>query len=316
MIKLDPALFAPDAVSAETRAFNETLEATLSALPATHTIPPEVTRRARDEGKGIFPQHGPLAGSEWRDIDFDGKVRVTPSPRVKATGIYLHIHGGGWTIGSPAHHDRLNQELAAATGAAVVSVRYRLAPEHPWPAGPDDVMTAARWLIGNAMAEFGTDRIVIGGESAGAHLAAVALLRLRAEGLGGKIAGAVFNYGCFDMRMTASMRNWGPRQLVLSTPTVAWFADNFIPDVAVREDPIASPLLAELSGMPPALFQIGTMDPLIDDSLQMAARWTGAGLDARLAVYPGGVHAFDAFDLAISHQARAASHAFVAEMCG
>jgi len=275
-----------------------------------------VTRRARDEGKGLFPMHGPLDGSDWRDIDFGGRVRVTPSPRPQATGVYLHVHGGGWTIGSPAHSDRLNQRLAAATGAAVVSVRYRLAPEDPWPAGPDDVMNAARWVIGNAKAEFGTDRIVIGGESAGAHLSALALLRLRAEGLGGRIHGAVFNYGVFDLRMTASMRNWGARQLVLSTPTVAWFTDNFVPDAATRSDPIASPLLADLAGMPPALFQVGTMDPLVDDSLQMAARWAGAGLGARLAVYPGGIHAFDMFDLAISRQAHAAAQTFITEMFG
>jgi acetyl esterase/lipase len=311
MIQLDPALFSHAAVSDETRAFNAALEATLKDLPPTHTIAPELTRRARDEGKGIFPMHGPLDGSEWREIDFGGMVRVTPSPRPKATGVYFHVHGGGWTIGSPAHSDRLNQQLAHATGAAVVSVRYRLAPEHPWPKGPDDVMTALRWVIANAMAEFGTDKIAIGGESAGAHLCAVALLRLRAEGLLGHIRGAVFNYGCFDLRMTASMRNWGPRPLILSTPTVAWFADNFTPDASVREDPVASPILAELSGMPPALFQVGTEDPLMDDSLQMAARWAGAGLDARLAVYPGGVHAFDMFDLKIAMDARAASHAFV-----
>ena len=174
-------------------------------------------------------------------------------------------------------------------------------------------MNAARWLIENAKAEFGTDRIAIGGESAGAHLSAVALLRLRDEGLLGHILGAAFNYGCFDLRMTASMKNWGPRPLILSTPTVAWFADNFTPDASVREDPVASPILADLSGMPPALFQIGTWDPLMDDSLQMAARWTGAGLDARLVVHPGGVHAFDMFDLAIARDAHAATHAFLSE---
>jgi acetyl esterase/lipase len=316
MIKLDPAQFAKSAVSDETRAFNETLEAALKDMPPTHTIPPEVTRRAREEGKGLFPMHGPLDGSEWREIDFGGMVRVTPSPRPKATGVYFHVHGGGWTIGSPAYHDRQNQAIAKATGAAVVSVRYRLAPEHPWPDGPDDVMNAARWLIENANAEFGTDRIAMGGESAGGHLCAVALLRLRDEGLLGHIHGAVFNYGCFDLRMTASMKNWGPRPLILSTPTVAWFADNFTPDAAIRSDPIASPLLAELSGMPPALFQIGTSDPLMDDSLQMVARWAGAGLDARLAIYPGGVHAFDMFDLAIAREAHAATHAFLAEIFG
>ena len=78
-------------------------------------------------------------------------------------------------------------------------------------------------------------------------------------------------------RMTASARNWGDKAMVLSTPTIAWFAANLCPDASVMADPLASPLLADLSGMPPALFQVGTADPLLDDSLAMAARWTGAG---------------------------------------
>jgi acetyl esterase/lipase len=317
MLTIDPALFRPEAVSDETARFNAEIEATLAEMPAVHELPVEQTRKLRDEGFGIFPLGGPLEGSDWREIPGagvgPGRVRVSPAPG-RPKGLYLHIHGGGWTIGRPWHFDRANQALAEAAGVTVVSVEYRLAPENPFPAGPDDCLAAARWLIENAEKEFGTDRIVIGGESAGAHLSAATLLRLRDEaGLGGRIAGAVLNYGAYDLRLTPSMRRWGARKLILSTPTVEWFTANFVPDPAAREDPVASPALADLSDMPPALFQVGTEDPLIDDTLLMAARWAGAGAKAELRVFPGGIHAFDAFDLDIARAARARQAEFVAE---
>jgi acetyl esterase/lipase len=106
----------------------------------------------------------------------------------------------------------------------VVSVQYRLAPEHRWPACAEDCEAAALW----AMEEFGGP-LLIGGESAGAHLSAVTLLRLKARGMAGRVAGMVLNYGVYDLRMTPSMANWGGRYLVLSTPVVAWFCDNLLP---------------------------------------------------------------------------------------
>ena len=125
------------------------------------------------------------------------------------------------------------------------------------------------------------------GESAGAHLAALTLLRVREEGLTRQLAAAVLTYGCFDLRMTPSVANWGDRLLVLSTPVVEWFIRNFIPDGVHLGDPAVSPLLADLSDMPPALFSVGTVDPLLDDSVFMASRWAAAGAEAELGLYPG-----------------------------
>lgn len=309
MLELDPKLFAKEAISEETAAFIAEMEAIFDKLPATHEVPVELTRKAREEGRGIFPSGGPLPGSDWREINAGtGRVRVS-LPEGAPKGVYLHIHGGGWTLGSPKFSDAQNQLLAAETGAAVISIEYRLAPEHPWPAAHDDCVGAAIWALETL--PFGDLPHVIGGESAGGHLSAVVLLALRERGLLGRIKGAVLNYGCFDLRMTASARNWGDKAMVLSTPTIAWFAANLCPDASVMADPLASPLLADLSGMPPALFQVGTADPLLDDSLAMAARWTGAGLDAELAVYPGGIHAFDQFDLAIARDYLARKSAYV-----
>lgn len=301
--------FHPDAVATETARLNAWLEAELTKVKPVHEVPPELTRKARAEGRGVFPPSGPCDGTEWLKIASapggPRRVRLSNPPgAVRAT--YLHIHGGGWTLGAPEYYDAHNQRIAAQTGCRVASVQYRLAPEHPWPACAEDCEAAALW----ALKAF-DDPLVIGGESAGAHLTVVTLLRLRAHGRIGRVAGAVLNYGVFDLRLTPSMANWGARYLILSTPTVAWFCRNLLADAAAASDPAVSPLLADLSGLPPALVQVGTVDPLLDDSLFMAQRWQAAGGRAELAVYPGGVHGFDMFDLPISHGSRARQDDFV-----
>lgn len=306
----DPRLTA--APAAETAAFNAWLEATLDALPLTHEVPPEVTRQARAEGKGVFPPGGPFDSARWLETPTPmGRVRVT-LPEGPPAGVLLHVHGGGWTLGAPEQYDATAAALARGSGWAVVSAPYRLAPENPWPACVEDVEAAALWLIGAARAQFGSDRLAIGGDSAGAHLAAATLLRLRDRGLGGRFAAALLHYGVFDLRLTPSARLWGGRRLILTTATIDWFADNLTAgDRALREAPAVSPLLADLSGFPPSLLQVGTADPLLDDTLFFAARLAAAGVAHRLGVYPGGVHAFDRFDLAIAREAQAEATGFL-----
>ena len=158
--------------------------------------------------------------------------------------------------------------------------------------------------------------VVIGGESAGAHLTMATFIRLAGAGLADRVAGLVLNYGVFDLRLTPSARNWGTRYLVLSTPVIDWFAANLLGE-GDRADPAVSPLLAPLPPrLPPALFQCGTADPLIDDTLFMAARWRGAGAVAEEAIHPGGVHAFDMFDLALARASHARQDAFVRACLG
>jgi len=300
--------YGPDAVSDETAAFNARLAQELAAMPQVHTIPPELTRKARAEGRGIFPAAGPLAGSHWQEIEGapggPGRVRISPAEGT-ACGTYLHIHGGGWTLGSPEQSDGHNQRIASAAGAEVVSAAYRLSPEHRWPGCLQDCVAAARWVLATRPGP-----LVIGGESAGAHLAALVALALGDAGAAGRLAGLVLNYGIYDLAMTPSMRNWGARYLILSTPVTEWFVANLVGDDAAARV-AASPLGADLGGLPPALFQVGTCDPLLDDSLFMAARWRAAGGNAELAIYPGGVHAFDMFDLEIARRSTAHQDRFI-----
>ena len=309
---LDPKLFAPESIDAETAEFNRKLEAAIAAAPPMIAFPPTAIRQAREEGRSIF---GPVVtvteARERRILGPAGELRLRVLVPDAVRGGYLHLHGGGWTLGAAKQSDLRNWALARHCGLAVVSVDYRLAPEHPYPAGPDDCEAAALWLAQNAPAEFGTTRLWIGGESAGAHLAVVTMLRLRDRHGLRPFAGANLVYGCYDLSMTPSQRRWGERNLVLSTPILGWFADFFVPDPARRRDPDVSPLYADLAGLPPALFTAGTLDPLLDDSLFLHARWIAAGSPAELAVWPGGIHGFDAFPTALSRAARARMDAFL-----
>jgi acetyl esterase/lipase len=301
----DPLLFLPGAIDPETAQFNERLERMLADVPQVHTVAVETTRLNREEGKGPFGPLKILEGTTSRTIPGPAgsiALRVFVPPAVK--GVYLHMHGGGWTLGGVHHQDPLLWDLARNARLAVVSVGYRLAPEHPYPAAPDDCEAAALWLLENAKAEFGSETLIIGGESAGAHLAAVTLLRMRDKHGYTGFAAANLTNGIFDLSGTPSAENWGSRYLILSTPIIHWFGDNFVPKERRRE-PDVSPLYANLGDLPPAIFTIGTLDPLMDDTLFMHARWVAAGNRAELAVYAGGPHAFNVFPTPLAERANA-----------
>ena len=293
--------FAFGAVDPETAEYTARLEALIAQGPPVHTLPPKVIRAAREAGRGLW---GPLVRSPMAvDREMGGvpvRCFVPPAPR----GVYMHVHGGGWMLGGAHHHDPRNAHLALACGYAVVSVGYRLAPEHPYPAAPDDCEAVARWLVAHSAEEFGTARIALGGESAGAQLALVTMLRLRDRHGYNGFAGINLTFGAFDLAGTPSQVRWGARDLVLSGPTMKWFYDAFVPE-ALRRDPDVSPLYADLAGLPPAMITVGTLDPLLDDSLFLYARWRAAGNAATLDVYPGAPHGFTNLPIAAAEAAHA-----------
>ncbi|GAK45612.1 alpha/beta hydrolase domain-containing protein [Tepidicaulis marinus] len=292
----DPALYRDEAVSAETKAINDGIVQLTEGIEDNWDIGPAEARARRERGEGPFPLPPLSPRAKTRTIDTPaGKLDLRIIAPDNPKGAYLHIHGGGWTFGGAAQQDALLERIADNTGLAAVSVEYRLAPENPYPAAPDDCEAAALWLTQNAKAEFGTEFLTIGGESAGAHLAAVTLLRLRDKHGFTGFKGANLVFGCYDMRMTPSARSFGGRKLILRTKDVEEFRRCFVPADADLENPDISPIFADLKDMPPALFSVGTQDALLDDSLFMHARWVAAGNKAELAVYPGGAHGFIAF---------------------
>ena len=296
----DPAL---EAHLEETRKLNARIPP--EALPPEWT--PAMIARARDLSRvmgGVFADAG-IPGFEERAIRGPaGELRLRVFTPERVDAVYLDVHGGGFFMGTPAMDDRANAALARRAGVATVSVGYRLAPEHPYPAAPDDCEAAALWLVANARREWGTERLLIGGASAGATLAALALLRLRdRHGAAGAFRGANLVYGVYDLAGT-------PSQLRAGVPS---YRDLYLPGRSAEErrSPEVSPLHADLAGLPPALFTVGTADPLLDDSLFMALRWRAARSEAELAVYPESIHGFDVFPTAMARAAGERIGAFV-----
>ncbi|MDF3061373.1 MAG: alpha/beta hydrolase fold protein [Microvirga sp.] len=308
---LDPTLFDPARIDAETARLNDEIVAKLNALPDAWSFPPAVVRERRRQGLGPFPPMPKSRQAETTEIEGPGgliPLRIIAPARPR--GVYLHIHGGGWTWGAADEQDPWLERIAAACGFACISVGYRLAPEHPYPAGPDDCEAAALWLVREGQSRFGTGLLAIGGESAGAHLSVVTMLRLRDRHGLSPFSGANLFAGCYDMTMTPSATSF-PEKLVLSTRDIANFADCFCPPGVDRRSPELSPLRADLAGLPPALFSVGTREALLDDSLFMAARWAAAGNRSELALWPGGAHVFIRFEIALAEQALARIDAFL-----
>ena len=314
----DPAMFRDSAIAPDTVKLNEQMIQLLTGQPEWWIIGAEAQRAARRRGEGPFP--APVMSPRARTITITGKdgnriplrVIAPANPR----GIYLHIHGGGWVLGGADMQDPMLERIADNTGQAVVSVEYRLAPEHPYPAGPDDCEAAAAWLVQNGKKEFGTDALTLGGESAGGHLAAVTILRMRDRHGYTKFRGANIVYGAFDLSMTPSQRQFGDRRLVLRTIDMQQFYNAFLPTITDRRVPDISPLYADLKGLCPALFSVGTKDALLDDTLFMHARWTVAGNEAELAIHPGGAHGFTLFPNDLSKSASIRMDAFLNRVLG
>ncbi|MFH7593714.1 alpha/beta hydrolase [Streptomyces racemochromogenes] len=301
----------------ETLAFNERFEAAAASLPARGRVldPGLLARLRRNRLAGDAP---PVRLPQGRDRVVAGGVRVrtfVPDGAEPVAGVYLHVHGGGWSFGSADGQDERLRRIAEDTRLAVVSVDYRLAPEHPFPAGPDDCEAAARWLVEQAPAEFGTDRLLIGGESAGAHLAVLTLLRLRdRHGIAGAFRAAHLLFGPYDLSMTPSQRTFGSRRLLSNTDSLAGSYEMFSPGTGPEErrSPELSPLYADLTGLPPARLVVGTEDPLLDDSLFLARRWQAAGAPVRLDVVAGAMHGFTLFPLTITARELAREREFLA----
>jgi acetyl esterase len=242
----------------------EELKEARSNLPATPADSRTVARMAR-AGKGQV------------------QVRVTTPGSGGSRATYLDIHGGGFYMDSATRSDARNAHLADALGVTVVSVDYRLAPEHPWPAAPDDCETAALWLVEEGRSAFGTERILVGGASAGATLAATTLLRLRDRDLVHPMVGAVLQFGAYDL----SGQSPGGRLYAGE-----WFIQAYAGHAPDRTDPDISPLFGDLRGLPPTLLLVGTLDVLLEDNLAMAARLSAAGNKVDLRVFPASMHGF------------------------
>ncbi|WP_171164263.1 alpha/beta hydrolase fold domain-containing protein [Streptomyces sp. I05A-00742] len=279
-------------------------------------VPAEQVDEARDFYRSRMPGRGPGTLEELKEAR---AKRPTPPaadpPAIEETieapeapvpvriftpadgpprGVYLDIHGGGFYMDSAARGDIRNRELADALHLAVVSVDYRLAPEHPWPAAPDDCEAAALWLVEESAARFGTSRLAIGGSSAGATLALATLLRLRDRGTVGQFTGAALQFGTYDL----SAQTPAGRRIADE-----YFLQAYAGHVEDRTVPDISPLYGALGGLPPTLLIVGSEDVVLEDSLALAGRLSAAGNDVDIRVYPESPHGFTGHPTAMARTA-------------
>jgi acetyl esterase len=246
---------------------------------------PEAPAVAEISELGADGPHGPIALRLYRP--------TLRSDDRAALPVLVYYHGGGWTIGDLDTHDVLCRQLANASGCAVVSVDYRMGPEHRFPAGSDDCLAATYWVRRNA-ASLGLDasRLAVGGDSAGGNLAAVVAIAARDAG-DLPIAFQLLIYPATDQRRGHASHKSNGKGYVLETETIAYYHDNYYGDTSNDLDWRASPLLhADLGRLPPALVLTAGFDPLRDEGLDYANALVAAGNRATYVCFERQIHGF------------------------
>jgi acetyl esterase len=251
-----------------------------------------------------------IALAEIRDLDAGGVPARLYRPTTDATlGLLVYFHGGGWVLGNVDTHDHVARALAAESGCAVLSVDYRLAPEHPFPAGLEDALTVSAWTHENARA-LGCDpgRLAIGGDSAGANLAAVVTQSGRFP-----FRFQLLVYPVTDARGGTASYEELADGFWLTRAGMRWFLEHYLSEAeGAPDDPRVSPLLADDSAFaasPPTLVITAELDPLRDEGEAYAERLRAAGVAAETTRYDGMIHGFFSFGEFLSDGRRAVTQA-------
>jgi len=267
----------------------DVVRAHLAKLPPSDSLTIAERRAQYERAEKVFPTpsdvkvervNAPVAPAEW----------LRP-PSAEPGRVVLYLHGGGYVIGSPRSHRHLAAAIAGAAGASALLLDYRLAPEHPFPAAVEDATAAYRWLLDQAIAP---ERIVIAGDSAGGGLTVATLLALR-EARVPLPAGGVCISPWVDL--TCSGASYGTKadaDPIVGRSGVEEMARAYLGATPPRT-PLASPLFADLRGLPPLLIHVGTDEVLLDDAVQLAERAKAAGVDATLEVYDRMIHVWHWF---------------------
>lgn len=254
----------------------------LAACPVTNPEPPTLAEVAE---LAIPAPHGSIAARLYRPATLRQTGGLAPA--------LVFLHGGGWVIGNLDTHDVVCRKLAHEGELIVISVDYRLAPEHKFPAAVDDAVAATRWVAGNAAA-LGIDaaRLSVGGDSAGGNLASVVAIAAR-DGDGPAIAGQVLIYPATDFTMSQPSHGEPETSVLLTHSVIRWFRDHYLTGTADVQDWRASPAHAKtLVGLPPAYVLTAGADPLRDEGDAYARRLQAAGVPVTHRSFPGQFHGF------------------------
>ncbi len=223
----------------------------------------------------------------------DVPIRIYKPSDDPALPVLVYFHGGGWVIGSIETHDGPCRDLAVQTGCCVVSVEYRLAPESPYPAAPEDCFAVTQWIAANGEA-LGVDaaRIAVGGDSAGGNLAAVVSLMARERG-GPALCHQLLIYPVTNHAFDTASYSENAEGYLLTRDFMQWFWGHYLDDAAKGKEATASPLQAsDLSGLPPATVITAEFDPLRDEGEAYGRRLIEAGVKTTVARYGGVIHGF------------------------
>jgi len=269
-------------------------------VPPTHTLTPAQARAVYRERRTFTQPDAPEVASV-RDLQATGPSGSIPVRSYRPAGssaaamlpVLVYYHGGGWVIGDLDTHDVLCRQLANLSGCAVVSVDYRMGPEHRFPAAGDDAIAATRWVRAQAQAlKVDASRLAVGGDSAGGNLAAVVALSARDAG-DLPIAFQLLIYPATDQRRGAPSHAANGQGYLLTKENMDYFHDHYIPDARDDLDWRASPLLhANHAKLPPAFVLTAGYDPLRDEGLQYAQKLSEAGNRAALVNFERQIHGF------------------------
>jgi len=267
----------------------DVVRAHLAKLPPSDSLTIAERRAQYERAEKVFPTpsdvkvervNAPVAPAEW----------LRP-PSAEPGRVVLYLHGGGYVIGSPRSHRHLAAAIACAAGASALLLDYRLAPEHPFPAAVEDATAAYRWLLDQAIAP---ERIVIAGDSAGGGLTVATLLALR-EARVPLPAGGVCISPWVDLTCSgASYATKADADPIVRRTGVEEMAQAYLGATSPRT-PLASPLFANLRGLPPLLIHVGSDEVLLDDAVQLAERARAAGVDVTLDIYERMIHVWHWF---------------------
>jgi acetyl esterase len=259
---------------------------------------PDAAREALERGSGLAG--GQVGGAmETREVRISDAVRgrlYTPVGLAAGSGLLVYYHGGGWVIGSLATHDATCRFLAAEGGVRVLSVDYRLAPEHPFPTAVDDAVAAYRYATGHAE-EWGADPglVAVSGDSAGGNLAAVVCHAAAADGFP-RPAFALLFYPAVDATTRRPSRDLFADGFFLTDADIVWFRDHYVSDPARYADPRLSVLLSpHLAAFPPTYLTVGGFDPLRDEVVDFGAALAKAGVPVVVRRHPDLIHGFNGF---------------------
>jgi acetyl esterase len=284
-------------------------------LPAFNTLSPEQARRQMEMTRAAAPPGDPVHQVEDRTIPGPGgdiPVRIYRPEGDGPLPALVYFHGGGWVIGNIETHDATCRSLTNGAQCVVISVDYRLAPEHKFPAAADDAYAATKWVADNATS-LGLDpsRIAVGGDSAGGNLAAVVALMAKEQG-GPALVYQVLIYPVTDYNYETASYKENAEGYLLSKDSMVWFWDHYLSAPADGKNPHASPLQAtDLSGLSPALVITAEYDPLRDEGAAYAERLKQAGVPVVYTLYPGMIHGFFGMSAVLDKAKQA-----VGEVCG